>query len=133
MSARTERLAALDRTSLGIDAGATRRGLAWKGIGLILFGARFALADPPKTDVLRSCPLPNAAQARLIADRLEGQGDYQRAGACYLLSGNYDRANRSFIQASRASAAAGARQFADGRDEAKAQWRRLQGILSHMR
>src|SRR5580698_5756223 len=122
----TEGPSALDRVSPD-HPGVTQPRKFWTFMVPVLFVAsRVVLADPTGAPVPPSCPVSDREQARPLADRLDGQGDYQHAGACYLVSGDYDRANRAFIQASRVSAAAGSRQFADGRDQAKAQWRLLQ-------
>jgi hypothetical protein len=99
----------------------------------VLAAARLALADPTSAEGPGACPGASAAQARQLADHYSEQGAYQQAGECYRLAGDYDRANREFIRASRVSVAAGSHQLADDRDVAKAQWARLQAALHHTR
>src|SRR5581483_8605979 len=109
-----------------------RTKFAYISIGL-LAAARLAIADPTPADVSAACPATSADQARVLAEHYAEHGSYQQAGECYRLAGDYDRANREFIRASRVSVAAGSHQLADDRDVAKAQWARLQAVLHHMR
>lgn len=109
---------------------AKARSLRWRIVGSILIvTARLAFADPAQTDHPFICQVTNAEQARTLADSLMEQAAYQRAGECYRVAGDYERANHAFMQASRASAMDGSRQLADDRDQAKAQWQRLQAAL----
>jgi hypothetical protein len=108
----------------------TRRKLRSRVVVVILLAAaRLAVANPKQSDAVPACPFSNPEQARLLADRFVEQSAYQRAGECYRVAGDYDRANSAFIKATRVAAAAGSGQLARDRDEAKAQWQRLQAAL----
>ena len=124
----------LDLTSSGRIT-SLRRGLRWKAVvGVILFAAaKLAVANPEQSDVVAACPSSNPEQARLLAGRLVEQGAYQPASECYRVAGDYDRANSASVKATRVAAAASSRQFAQGRDQAKEQWQRLQAALHRKR
>jgi hypothetical protein len=109
---------------------ATLRKVTCSSVGLAFIAAT-QLASADQTQ-LEGCPASNLEQARVVADRLFEQAAYQRAGECYRLAGDYDRANSAFAKATRVSAATGSRQLAEDRDQAKAQWQRLQAALHHM-
>jgi hypothetical protein len=122
----------LDPTSSG-RLTSIRRRLRWS-VGLILLAAaRLAVANPEQSDAVLACPFSKPEQARLLGHRSVEQGAYQRAGECYRVAGDYDRANSAFIDASRVAATATSRQLAQDRDQAKAQWRRLQAALHRKR
>ena len=99
----------------------------------LLAAVQLALADPAPAESPVACSGASAAQARRLADHYSEQGAYQQAGECYRLAGDYERANREFIRASRVSVAVGSRQLTDDREVAKAQWARLQATLHHTR
>ena len=112
-----------------------RRRWRWSAaVGVILFAtAPVAVANPEQSDGAPGCPFSNPERARLLAGRFVGQGAYQRAGYCYRVAGDYARANSAFVRAARDAAATSARQFTQGRDQAKAQWQRLQEALHRKR
>jgi hypothetical protein len=122
----------LDATS-SVRLTSIRRRLR-SSVGLILLAAaRLAVANPEQSDTVPACPFSEPEHARLLADRSVEQGAYQRAGECYKVAGDYDRANSAFIEASRVAARASSRQLAQDRDQAKAQWQRLQAALHRKR
>jgi hypothetical protein len=100
---------------------------------ILIAAARLAVANPEQSDATPACPFSKPDQARLLADRSVEQGAYQRAGECYRVAGDYDRANSAFIKATRVAAAESSRQLVQGRDQAKAQWQRLQAALHRKR
>jgi hypothetical protein len=122
----------LDRASSGRLTG-IRRQFRWSVGAILLAAVRLAVANPEQADAVPACPFSEPEQARLLADRFLEQGAYQRAGECYRLAGDYDRANSAFIKATRVAAAASSPQLAQDRDQAKAQWQRLQAALHRKR
>ena len=55
-------------------------------------------ADPAPAGT-PSCAAATAEQAKLLADRLYRQGQYQRAGECYQAAGDLADANEAFVKA----------------------------------
>lgn len=65
------------------------------------------------------CPASTAQQARALADQLFQAGQYEGAGKCYEVAGEYARANRAFLDAVEPESKATARQLSDQRNTAK--------------
>jgi hypothetical protein len=95
--------------------------IAVKLLGLAVFlGAwSLALADPALEEQGR-CAVVSPAAARALADSLYQQGAYQRAGECYQIAGDSDRANVAFTRALGPASAVTARQASDQAEQAKA-------------
>jgi len=47
-----------------------------------------------------SCSDQTPEQARWIADKASREGEYQRAGECYLVAGQHSLADQAFVKAS---------------------------------
>jgi hypothetical protein len=68
-------------------------------------------------------------QARSLGNELFERGAYQNAGACYIAAGDYSRANRAFLRAAVPESAVAARDAAQTRDAAKAQFQKIRQNL----
>jgi hypothetical protein len=79
----------------------------------------------------RNCDAPSVEQARALADRFYQQGDYQRAGKCYLVAGEPNLADRAFLKAAGPASADTLRSLAQSRDEAKAQFQKIKETFHH--
>ncbi|HKF97684.1 MAG TPA: hypothetical protein VKB20_05470 [Steroidobacteraceae bacterium] len=93
-------------------------------IPLVAF-APLALADSA-LEGEQQCAAVTAEQARSLADELLDQGVYQRAGECYQAAGEYELANRAFLNAVEPESKATARQVSDQRDQARTLLRQVQ-------
>jgi hypothetical protein len=83
---------------------------------------------PGKSD---PCEASNPQDARAQADRLMQLNAYQRAGDCYVAAGEYELANHAFLKAVGPASSTAEQEAARGRDEARAQLRRLQTAFHH--
>jgi hypothetical protein len=72
------------------------------------------------------CPASTAQQARALADQLLQADQYEGAGKCYEVAGEYARANRAFLDAVGSESKATARQLSDQRNTATKLARQLQ-------
>ena len=129
-STRTRDLRVLNRKPLKSNAWVrTKLGLG----GLVLLAvASLTTAYSGESGTDSTCPFSGQQHPRELADRFFEQKAYERAGECYRAVGDYESANRAFIQASRESAKVGSRQLASDREQAKAQWKRLQAVFHRM-
>jgi hypothetical protein len=114
-------------------------------IALALLGlADFVLADippvgsVPDTVVVVSgaaselnCSEVTAEHARSLADKASREGSYQRAGACYLASGDKALADQAFIKALAPSSRDTSRRLASNLDQVKAQAHQLTAAFHH--
>jgi hypothetical protein len=89
--------------------------VAWAALA----ATRLAFADPAP-DAAGSCAAANPQEAKVLADRLYENGEYQRAGECYDRAGDPMRAQRAFVRAAGPSAETAARGLKDEGHTAKA-------------
>jgi hypothetical protein len=100
---------------------------SWRGftfIPLVAF-APLALADGA-LEGEQPCAAATTERARSLADELLNQGVYQRAGECYQAAGEYELANRAFLNAVEPESKVTAQQVSDQRDQAKSLLRQVQ-------
>jgi hypothetical protein len=99
-------------------------------------------ADPAQTSGSRSsattvpvgqrdCDAASVEQARALADHFYQQGDYQRAGNCYLVAREPSLADRAFLKSTGPAGAEAVRSLAQSRDEAKAQFQKIKEAFHH--
>ena len=93
-------------------------------IPLVAF-APLALADSA-LEGAQPCAAATTERARSLADELLNQGVYQRAGECYQAAGEYELANRAFLNAVEPESKVTAQQVSDQRDQAKSLLRQVQ-------
>ena len=93
-------------------------------IPLVAF-APLALADSA-LEGEQQCAAATIEQARSIADELLDQGVYQRAGECYQAAGEYELANRAFLNAVEPESKTTARELSNQRDQATSLLRQVQ-------
>jgi hypothetical protein len=79
----------------------------------------------------RDCDAPSVKEARELADLLYQQGDYQRAGKCYLVAGELSLADSAFLKAAGPRGADTLRGLAQSRDEAKGQFQKIKEAFHH--
>ena len=79
----------------------------------------------------RNCDAPSVEQARALADHFYQQGDYQRAGKCYLVAEEPNLADRAFLKATGPAGADTLRSLAQSRDEAKTQFQKIEEAFHH--
>lgn len=96
-------------------------------IPLVAF-APLALADSALAGG-QQCAAATIEQARSLADELLDQGVYQRAGECYQAAGEYELANRAYLNAVEPESKLTARKVSDQRDQAKTLLRQVQGAF----
>lgn len=84
-----------------------------------IVAAHVAIADPASATP-QACEVANPQEARVLADRLFEQGEYQRAGVCYQAAGDMARANLAFLKAAGPESEDTARGLKAQRDAAKA-------------
>jgi hypothetical protein len=77
-----------------------------------------------KTDTL-NCREATVERARWLADKASRDGDYQRAGECYLAAGEPALADQSFVKAVGPASADSSRRLAANLDQLKSQARQL--------
>ena len=104
-------------------------------VGLTALGvAGLALADAPNpaatpdTVVIvgaRNCIDASPERARSLADKATRDGDYQRAGECYLAAGEQSLADQAFVKAISQTSAGAMRNLATNLQLAKAQARQV--------
>lgn len=70
-----------------------------------------------------SCDEATRERARWLADRASRDGEYQRAGRCYLAAGEQALADQAFVKASLQASPDTSRRLAANLDEVKAQAR----------
>jgi hypothetical protein len=103
------------------------RATSWRQfafIPLVAF-APLALADG-ELEGEPHCPAATIEQARSLANELLDQGVYQRAGECYQAAGEYELANRAFLNAVEPESKTTARQLSNQRDQATSLLRQVQ-------
>jgi hypothetical protein len=92
---------------------------------LVVTAAPVANADSSSTTEER-CPAATIEEARWLADQLRKQGVFDRAGRCYEAAGEYDAANRAFLDAVQPQSEAAGHQLTEQRDQARTLLRKLQ-------
>jgi hypothetical protein len=100
-----------------------RRAASWialrlLGLAVLLGSSSLTLADPA-LEAQGRCAVVSPAAARALADSLYQQGAYQRAGQCYQIAGDSDRANVAFTRALGPASAVTARQASDQAEQTK--------------
>jgi len=103
----------------------TRAGISTPLALIVVAAAPVAIADSPSTAEQR-CPATTIEEARWLAGQLREQGAFEWAGHCYEAAGEYEAANRAFLDAVQPQSAATARQLAEQRDQARTLLRKLQ-------
>jgi tetratricopeptide (TPR) repeat protein len=98
------------------------------GLALLSGASSLALADPA-LEAQGQCAVVTPGEARSLADALYQQGAYQRAGECYQIAGDSDRANVAFTRALRPASAVTARRASDQAEQAKALVQRYKQAL----
>lgn len=98
------------------------------GLSVLLGTSSLALADPG-LEARGQCAVVTAAEARSLADTLYQQGAYQRAGECYQVAGDSDRANVAFTRALGPASAVTARLASDQAEQTKALVQRYKQAL----
>lgn len=101
----------------------SRRRLPVIGVALIA-AARLAFAGPAAQET-RDCASASPTQARSLGDALFDRAEYERAGRCYEVAGDFARANDAFLKAVAPQGEDTARQLAANREKAKAQFRNI--------
>lgn len=89
------------------------------GLAVLLGVSSLALADPA-LEAQGRCTVVSPVEARALADSLYQRGEYQRAGECYQIAGDSDRANVAFTRALRPASAVTARLASDQAEQTKA-------------
>jgi hypothetical protein len=92
---------------------------------LVVAAAPAANADSSSTTEQR-CPAATIEEARWLAQQLREQGVFERAGRCYEAAGEYEAANRAFLDAVQPQSEATGHQLAEQRDQARTLLRKLQ-------
>jgi hypothetical protein len=72
-----------------------------------------------------NCHEATAERARWLADKASRDGDYRRAGECYLAAGEPALADQAFVRAVGPASADSSRQLAANLDQLKSQARQL--------
>ena len=108
----------------------TARWIAVKllGLSLLLSASSLALADPA-LEVQGQCAVVTPGEARSLADALYQQGAYQRAGECYQIAGDSNRANVAFTRALGPASAVTTRRASDQAEQTKALVQRYKQAL----
>ncbi|MBV8144907.1 MAG: hypothetical protein JO184_07860 [Gammaproteobacteria bacterium] len=91
----------------------------------VVVAAPVVRADSPNGADER-CPAATIEEARWLAGLFREQGVYQSAGQCYEAAGEYELANRAFLDAVQPQSEATARELAEQRDQARALLRQVQ-------
>jgi len=105
-------------------------------VALALLGAAgTAAADVQEPVVLvgaaQSCSDQTPEQARWIADKASREGEYQRAGECYLVAGQHSLADQAFIKASAQSKGDTSKRLASNLTDLKASARQMKLAFQH--
>jgi hypothetical protein len=109
-------------------------------VGFVLLGAAsFALADTVADTVVVvssssevwNCNEATAERARWLAEKATQDGAYQRAGECYVVAGQQQLANESFVKASAQTSGQTARKLAANLNDVKAQARQMKEAFQH--
>jgi len=105
-------------------------------MALALLGAAgTAAADVQDTVVVvgaaQSCSDSTPEHARWIADKASHDGEYQRAGECYLVAGQHSLADQAFVKASAQSKADTSRRLASNLNDLKASARQMKQAFQH--
>lgn len=98
------------------------------GLALLSGSCSLVLADPAPEQQAQ-CAAVTQAEARSLADELYRQGAYQRAGACYQIAGDSERANVAFTRALGPASTVTARQTSEQALQAKALVQRYKQAL----
>lgn len=85
----------------------------------LLAAARVAGADPALGES-PGCAAATAQEARSLAERLYGRGDYRHAAQCYQAAGDLAHANLAFLKAAGPAGEDTARDLKAQRDAARA-------------
>ena len=105
-------------------------------VALALLGAAGnAVADVQDTIVVvgtvEACGEATPDRARWLADKASRDGDYQRAGECYLAAGQRSLADQSFVRASAQSKADTSKRLASNLSDFKASARQMKQAFQH--
>ena len=106
----------------------TTRGIHWHLALVVVAAAPVAHADSSSTADQR-CPAATIEEARWLANQFREQRVFERAGRCYEAAGEYDAANRAFLDAVQPQSEAAARQLAEQRDQTRTLVRKLQKVF----
>jgi hypothetical protein len=103
-------------------------------VGLFASNALHADESPVTTsEASINCEVQHPNEARSAADLLMKQGEYQRAGQCYLAAGDYDSANRAFLKSARPAAVETGRVVVQQRDAARHLLNQVKGAFRSSR
>jgi len=108
----------------------------WMVAFALLSAAGTAAADVQEPVVVvgaaQSCADQTPAQARWIADKAAREGEYQRAGECYLVAGEHSLADQAFVRASAAQSKGDtSRRLASNLTDIKASARQMKQAFQH--
>ncbi len=105
-------------------------------MALALLGAAgTAAADVQETVLVvgapQTCNESTPEHARWIADRASHDGEYRRAGECYLAAGEHSLADQAFVKASAQSKGDTSRRLAANLSDLKASARQMKQAFQH--
>jgi hypothetical protein len=105
-------------------------------VALALLGAAgTAVADVQETVVVvgvaERCGDATPEHARGLADKASRDGDYQRAGECYLAAGQHSLADQAFVRASAQSKGETSRRLASNLSDFKSAARQMKQAFQH--
>jgi hypothetical protein len=110
-------------------------GLALLGTtGLAVADVQQTIAGAQQTIVVvggTNCGEAIPQRARWLADKASRDGDYQRAGECYLAAGQQSLADQAFVKASVQSKGDTSRRLAANLSDVKAQARQMKQAFQH--
>jgi len=98
------------------------------GLAVLVSASSLALADPA-LEGGGHCAVSTPAEARSLADVLYQQGAFQRAGECYQIAGESERANLAFVKAVGPASTVTAQRAADQAEKARAMAQRYKKAL----
>ena len=79
----------------------------------------------------RSCSDETPEHARWLADKASRNGEYQRAGECYLIAGEHSLADQAFVKASAQAKEDTSRRLASNLSDFKASARQMKQAFQH--
>jgi len=105
-------------------------------LALALLGAAGTAAADVQENVVvvgaaQSCSDQTPEQARWIADKASREGEYQRAGECYLVAGEHSLADQAFVRASAQSKGDTSKRLASNLSDLKASARQMKQAFQH--
>jgi hypothetical protein len=105
-------------------------------LALALLGAAgTAVADVQDTVVVvgaaETCGDATPEHARWLADKASRDGDYQRAGECYLAAGQRSLADQAFVRASAQSKTDTSKRLASNLNDFKTSARQMKQAFQH--